>query len=605
MKVLSILWLLCISVIPAAAMRLEGTTRRLSNQNIVEVLASKSSWFSTLSGLVEKDNDLIATLTSNVDHTLFAPTNMAFEKITARLGKLSPEQIIEVLKYHVAVGKTLSNNLSDGQEITTLRSGSTVKVGITQNFFSKHYHINGALVIYDNLEASNGVIHVIDEVLLPEDLVSNTIVDILGDYPAFSTLVGLLETFNLTEAVRVADDVTLVAPTNDAFEEVESILARLVGVNGTAKIINILKYHVLTSIVYSDDLVDGQQIETLFPTDDVNVVVNENSWFLWTWRKISFSGATVFGTEIQATNGIIHAVRSVMIPPSIVIPSTLADVANGNGLSTLVQWVQDADLEETIRDSGPFTVFAPTNAAFKEIESFTSNLSQEQKTQILKYHIVSGAVVSTSLSDGAVVETLLPQNSITVHIDEGTCFFWWCSGSTIFINESEVIIADVEASNGVIHLIDKVLIPPSIEIPNTIVDVASENENLSQLVSLLVVAGLDDVLRDNGPYTVFAPTDAAFTADSDRFTGLSNDELATILRKHVVSGKSFEDDLSDNQILQTLSQGSTVTVNINQGTCYFFGWFCTPQETFIDTSEVITADLEASNGVIHVIDKVL
>ena len=269
----------------------------------------------------------------------------------------------------------------------------------------------------------------------------------------------------------------------------------------------------------------------------------------------------------------------------------IAEIASGDPqFSILVQALAKADLVDTLSGEGPFTVFAPTDDAFKALLAdldITAEelLARDDLKDILLYHVVAGKVMSTDLEDGMMPETV-QGSTLKVDLSDG-----------VMINESEVIDADIEASNGVIHVIDKVLLPPEdVEDAKNIVDIAVADDQFSILVTALTKAGLVDTLKGDGPFTVFAPTNAAFEAllkDLGITVNqlLVRDDLKDILLYHVVSGKVLSTDLKDGMMPETV-QGSTLKVDLTDG-------------VMINESKVTKADIEASNGVIHVIDKVL
>lgn len=606
MKILSFLYLLCVSTIPVAARRLGDTSG-----NIVDVLSMYDNYFKTLVKLVV-DNKLAETLGTGGTFTVFAPTDYAFKKVESRLAKLTQEQVVQVLLNHVVSGKVESGDLSNGQVVPTLLDGSDVKVSIKEQsgwWWSSwnEIYINDAMVTYEDLQASNGVIHAIDEVLIPEDLVSNTVVDVLGDYKMFSTLAGLLDTYNLTDAVKSTDSLTLIAPSNDAFGDIENELKRLTGDEGAAKVQNILKYHVLGNTVKSDALVDEQSYSTLYPNDNVKASITETGHWFWKWVTVKLNDATIFKADIEGSNGVIHGVDKVLLPPSVEIPSTIVDIAGADdNLSKLVELLGSAGLVDALKGNGPLTVFAPTNKAFAEISSVLDTLTPDEVKNVLLYHVVNAQAFAKDLSDGQNLETLSATNSVSVSISQ--CKWWdWSCSSSVKINDSNVIVTDIKASNGVIHLIDKVLLPPSLQPPNTIVDIAVADPQFSKLVELLGSAGLVDALKQPGPLTVFAPINKAFEDISKTLEGLTPEQVKEVLLYHVVNAKAFSKDLSDGQPLNTLLPDKTVVVNFEETGGWLCEWFNFGCKTsvLINNSEVIKADVEASNGVIHVIDKVL
>ncbi len=273
---------------------------------------------------------------------------------------------------------------------------------------------------------------------------------------------------------------------------------------------------------------------------------------------------------------------------------TVVEIAvNDGSFTTLVAALQEAELVEALSGEGPFTVFAPTDDAFADLLAqldITAEdlLNHPQLTDVLLYHVVSGKVMSTDLSEGLEAETL-KGDSIMVSLEGG-----------VFINESEVVTADVEGSNGVIHVIDKVLVPEDFvletEAEETVVDIAVNNGSFTTLVAALQEAELVEALSGEGPFTVFAPTDDAFAdllaqLDITAEDLLNHPQLTDVLLYHVVSGKVMSTDLSEGLEAETL-KGDSIMVSLEGG-------------VFINESEVVTADVEGSNGVIHIIDKVL
>jgi transforming growth factor-beta-induced protein len=280
--------------------------------------------------------------------------------------------------------------------------------------------------------------------------------------------------------------------------------------------------------------------------------------------------------------------------PTSAAEGDIVDVASNNSdFSILVTALQTAELVEALQGEGPFTVFAPTDAAFADLLEALDITAEELLGQsgladVLLYHVVSGQVMSTDLTDGQMAETLNGQ-SITVDLDGG-----------VKINESNVTTPDIEATNGVIHVIDQVLIPEGFELDMEeemdIVDIALADENFSILVAALQQADLVGALQGEGPFTVFAPTNDAFAAllealDISAEQLLLQPELSEVLLYHVVSGKVMSTDLTNGLVAETLN-GESVTFDLSDG-------------VKVNMSTVIGADVEASNGVIHVIDTVL
>ena len=258
--------------------------------------------------------------------------------------------------------------------------------------------------------------------------------------------------------------------------------------------------------------------------------------------------------------------------------------------STLVTALSEADLVSALNGNGPFTVFAPTNEAFNALLAETGLtveelLASDLLDDVLLYHVVPGKILSTDLSNTSV-ETLSGE-TITISVDGGVTI----NGS------SSVTTADIEATNGVIHVIDQVLVPGDLILNPTIVEIAVANESFSILVQALSTANLVDALSGDGPFTVFAPTDAAFAdllteLDVTAEQLLAREDLADILLYHVVNGAVFSTDLSNGDV-PTLLTDASVSISLDGGV------------SINDRATVTSADIKAKNGVIHIIDKVL
>lgn len=282
--------------------------------------------------------------------------------------------------------------------------------------------------------------------------------------------------------------------------------------------------------------------------------------------------------------------------PAYAEEQDIVGIASGSeDFSILVAALEKAGLVEALQAEGPFTVFAPTNTAFEALLAGLNITAEDllghpQLADVLLYHVVPGQVMSTSLSNGMTAETLGGE-TLTVDLTDG-----------VKINASNVTTPDILAKNGVIHVIDQVLVPDTFQLaPATaplpsIVDIAVGSEDFTILVAALQKAGLVEALQAEGPFTVFAPTNTAFEALLGAL-GITAEELlgqpqlADVLLYHVVSGKVMSTDLQNGMTAETLG-GQAIAIDLTDG-------------VKINDSKVTSADIEASNGVIHVIDSVL
>ncbi|MCE2880956.1 MAG: fasciclin domain-containing protein [Planctomycetaceae bacterium] len=269
--------------------------------------------------------------------------------------------------------------------------------------------------------------------------------------------------------------------------------------------------------------------------------------------------------------------------------STIVDTAVAAGsFKTLVAAVQAAGLVETLNGTGPFTVFAPTDEAFAKLPAGTveSLLKPENKAKlaaILTYHVVPGSVKAADVVKLKNAGTVNGQR-VDIKVD----------GKKVTVDGATVTATDIACSNGVIHVIDTVILP----VDGTVVDVAAKNGSFNTLVAAVKAAGLVETLSGKGPFTILAPTDAAFAKLPAGTLEMllkpeNKKQLAEILSYHVVPGVAAYSDAVVKMTEVPTVLGSTVAVKVSG------------DKVMLNGANVVAVDVEASNGVIHVIDTVL
>ena len=274
-------------------------------------------------------------------------------------------------------------------------------------------------------------------------------------------------------------------------------------------------------------------------------------------------------------------------------PQSIVEIATGDAqFSTLVEALTRVNLVSTLEGDGPFTVFAPTNAAFTALGVDLSTISDADLTEILLYHVLGAEVKAGDIQEGQTYASTAaatgPGNTqLSVLIEK--------TGSSVSLNgKINVTTADVDATNGVIHIVDAVILPMDV------VDHAVANSNFTELVTALGAAEGDLVgtLSDDATtFTVFAPLNSAFTEIADVTATLTEAQLAAVLTYHVVGGANvLSTDLTDAQVVGTVN-GDEFTVNIGDGV--------TITDTQGNKANVVLTDVQATNGVIHVLDKVI
>jgi uncharacterized surface protein with fasciclin (FAS1) repeats len=257
-------------------------------------------------------------------------------------------------------------------------------------------------------------------------------------------------------------------------------------------------------------------------------------------------------------------------------------VAAGN-FTTLVKAVGVADLEATLRGKGPFTVFAPNDAAFAALPPGALDaLLKDTKTlkSVLGYHVVPGRLTSKELAAAGWLTTAQGQSLRAA-----------TEGGTLRIDGAKLIASDIEATNGIVHVLDRVVLPRK-----DLVDTAIDAKNLKTLVAAVKAAGLVETLRGSGPFTVFAPTDEAFAAlPEGALDGLLKNvpALTSVLTYHVIPGRLLSTDLKEGTHKMKTVEGREITVvKAKDGA------------VTVDGARVGPADVIAGNGVLHVLDRV-
>jgi uncharacterized surface protein with fasciclin (FAS1) repeats len=291
-----------------------------------------------------------------------------------------------------------------------------------------------------------------------DDAATQNIAQIATDTPELSTLVAALTATDLVSAVSGKDKITVFAPTNDAFDALgNETLNCLLAPVGLPTLSDVLKYHVVPEEAKSTALTNNESLATLDGKQKLTVSLANDS--------VTIKGANsakVIKADIMATNGVVHEVDAVLIPENFKAPQcgsgNIAETAVATkSLSTLVAALGAANLTDTFTGDTVYTVFAPTNDAFDKLgDVVTCLLKPENKdalVEILTYHVVAGYDLASDITDGLKVETL-EKEKLTFKLDNKTVLIETTSGGS-----ANVTMPNVYATNGVVHVIDAVLLP--------------------------------------------------------------------------------------------------------------------------------------------------
>jgi transforming growth factor-beta-induced protein len=401
--------------------------------SIVDIAANDGN-FGTLVSAVTGAGLADVLADANGSFTVFAPVDAAFEA----LGDNVPADLTPILLYHVLGTPVFAEMVSNG----IINSLNSEDPEIIVEINDMNVILNGsAKVVGTDIVGTNGVIHVIDEVILPIN--NNSILDLAMGLESFSSLVAALAKTGLASTFAQEGEFTVFAPTNDAFSSFLNGLDITLDDVSKEELAAILKYHVLGTKVASSQISTGY-VNTLYeaiPSNPVSLLIEAMN------GAVKLNGSSnVAMADVMASNGIIHVIDAVLTP------TTVVDIAiNNKSFSSLVEAVIQAGLVETLQGEGPFTIFAPTDDAFAETLqalglSSVSEINNETLTSILQYHVVSGNVKSTDLSEGAV-STL--NGDITISLEN----------DPMINGDTKVVQTDIQGTNGVIHVINKVLLP--------------------------------------------------------------------------------------------------------------------------------------------------
>ena len=258
-------------------------------------------------------------------------------------------------------------------------------------------------------------------------------------------MTAAVEAAGLVDTLQGDGPFTVFAPTDEAFAALpEGTLEALLA--DTEALSGLLLYHVVSGEVLAADVI-GLESARSVQGEDIAITVNGES--------VKVNEANVVTTDIAASNGVIHVIDQVILPPSMTEAAEMGDIVQtaqaAGGFTTLLAAVEAAGLVDTLKGDGPFTVFAPTDEAFAALPTGTLEAllaDTEALSQILLYHVVAGQVTAEQVVELDTAQTV-EGSAVTIRVENGK----------VFINDAEVVATDILTSNGVIHVIDQVIIP--------------------------------------------------------------------------------------------------------------------------------------------------
>jgi len=639
-----------------------GDDNDVSSLNIVELAQSVDDLSSLVIALTAVDESLVEALSDDdATYTVFAPTNAAFDALLEELDGFESledfdeeselELLTEILEYHVIEGfAAFSTDLSDGQTLETLQS-ETLTVNLNGGVFIQDKTDEPAEVTGADNEASNGVVHIIDKILLPQAVIDAltplpTVVEIVQGTNNLSLLEEALITAGLVETLNGDGPFTIFGPTNEAIEELFDLLGddyNSFDDFDTSLELDLLEdillYHVIAGYVTTDDLFPGTSPVTLSGDQTIDIIASDGTVVIGDASDVD---ANILEADALGVNGVVHVIDKILISQEVadLLESLGIDIddftGSGDTSSQTVAEVisSDADfsfLQEALEITGllpvldnedeAYTVFAPSvellntlsfllGEVYDSLSDFDTTYEIDLLRDVLLFHVVSGTVTSSDLSPGTV-NTLLG-DAIEVVAKDGTLVLRDATSYEANLKEVDII-----ASNGVIHSINRILLPQSVidqvvtDTEDTLGDIITylEDEGNQEMMEELMIMyrhEFEDVLENTEAFTFFLPTLEAFEELFEdlgihQITDIDTEEelklILTTLSYHLVLDvQALSTDLTDGQVVPTL-QGETLEVDLENGV------------QILDKSgipaNVVEADLMIANGVVHVMDKVL
>jgi uncharacterized surface protein with fasciclin (FAS1) repeats len=390
-----------------------------------------------------------------------------------------------------------------------------------------------------------------------------------------NTLADAIDAAGLGLILEGTGPFTIFAPTDEAFEALPDGLLTALLADQTA-LSAVLLYHVVSGSAVDSEAALALSSATMANGDDTIIdVVND---------ELYINDARVTEADVETSNGVVHVIDRVLLPP-LTIPAALERAGD---FTALLAALDDTSLDLTLEGPGPFTLFAPTDAAFAAVD--LSGFTQQEVTDTLLYHTIGDEVTASNALMAELAESI-----------EGSFLFIDQMTGELRVNGTTIVLFNIPTTNGVIHVIDAVL-----TIPDTIAGIATDAGTFDTLVAALDAAGLAGDLGnpDAGPFTVFAPTDTAFAAlpaevvtwldgilaDPQGADQVDLDALTELLQFHaapsLLTANGVQAALADTGI-ETLLVGTPITADDLNGV------------------EILTANIIASNGIVHAIDTVL
>uniref|UniRef100_T1JD67 FAS1 domain-containing protein n=1 Tax=Strigamia maritima TaxID=126957 RepID=T1JD67_STRMM len=473
------------------------------------------------SGLVEKFE--------KENLTLFCPTDIAlksyhedFENNVVVMSpivhkrKRSVDSNDNLVLSHVVAGFMRSSDFMDEKVLLTENQNAGIRLNV-YNLPNRVMTANCAKVLSANFYATNGIVHMVNSVLPP---VSQPMGELLALNPQFSIFKSLLEQNHLMDLLMEDGHKTVLVPTNEAFKQLDADLQKKL-LKGEGCVANILKFHILPNVVCQEILPPRARSATLLGPD-VKFRVSE--------ERLLINGVNVLTSKQQmGTNGVLYPLEGVLIPNQAKPVTSILDETQ---LTDLIDLLEEAKLKDKLDNMKNFTFFAPTNRAIRQAQPYLERIkrnSPDKLEEIIMYHVGYPAITMCFADNNQQIPTAVDNKNI--RFNQFTSVYGL--SHQITAQCAKITEMDGQMCDGVIHIIEKVLIPPE----GNLAHVISSNQSFSLFRQLLQMAEFEQEIAEHGPYTILVPTDSAFYTLPEEILSefLQDRDLAeALVRNHIL-----------------------------------------------------------------------
>ncbi|WP_194778137.1 fasciclin domain-containing protein [Pararhodonellum marinum] len=438
------------------------------------IQAANDAGLTTLVAAVQAVPGLAQELLGADAITVFAPTNEAFvnalatfnagnlDELVAAIGGV--ENLETVLGFHVVPAVAFAADLNPANTFTTL-SGQTIDVNVSGGNVTVTDALgNTANVVTADVAIDNGVVHVINRVLIPELVIPDPDLVTAATNAGLTTLLAAVTAVDgLADELLGAEAITVFAPTNEAFEaaleefnaaNLDQLVARIGGINNLE---TVLGFHVVPAVAFAADLESTNTFPTLSGQE---ITVNSSAEGV-TVTDAAGNTYNVVTADVAIENGVVHVIDGVLLP-ELTLPD-LVEAATAAELNLLLDAVTAAGLGEALLGAEAITVFGPTDEAFADLltalelgslEELIATLGADAVTKVLQFHVVPAVAFSFDLAEGSQMVPTLAGEELTVTRTGSEVTVTDFAGNTY-----NVVAADVAIENGVVHVIEGVLLP--------------------------------------------------------------------------------------------------------------------------------------------------